>query len=86
MQPGGPAATSMYVYVDSEDTLPSNLICAVCHDVAGTHSACPGCQQTFCEVGHADTANGPPFGGMPRLLTHLPPVPHLFAGLRAQVV
>jgi hypothetical protein len=41
-----------YVYADSEDSLPSKLICAVCHDVCGTHSACPGCNQTFCEVSH----------------------------------
>jgi hypothetical protein len=39
-----------YVYADSEDNISSDLICAVCHDVCGTHSACPGCQQTFCEV------------------------------------
>ena len=43
-----------YVYADSEDSLPSKLICAVCHDVCGTHSACPGCNQTFCEVSRAD--------------------------------
>lgn len=43
-----------YVYADSEDSLPSKLICAVCHDVCGTHSACPGCNQTFCEVSRSD--------------------------------
>lgn len=39
-----------YSYVEDELQFPQELICTVCHDVAGTHTACPGCSQTFCQV------------------------------------
>ncbi|KAF6255471.1 hypothetical protein COO60DRAFT_1661495 [Scenedesmus sp. NREL 46B-D3] len=38
-----------YSYVEDELQFPQELICTVCHDVAGTHAACPGCSQTFCQ-------------------------------------
>ncbi|WIA13492.1 hypothetical protein OEZ85_007068 [Tetradesmus obliquus] len=38
-----------YSYVEDELQFPQELICTVCHDVAGTHTACPGCSQTFCQ-------------------------------------
>eukprot|EP00882_Tetradesmus_deserticola_P030076 GHRQ01033738.1.p1 GENE.GHRQ01033738.1~~GHRQ01033738.1.p1 ORF type:complete len:397 (+),score=162.60 GHRQ01033738.1:797-1987(+) len=38
-----------YSYVQDELQFPQELICTVCHDVAGTHTACPGCSQTFCQ-------------------------------------
>eukprot|EP00879_Flechtneria_rotunda_P005047 GHRR01005324.1.p1 GENE.GHRR01005324.1~~GHRR01005324.1.p1 ORF type:complete len:804 (+),score=299.97 GHRR01005324.1:199-2610(+) len=36
-------------YCAPESCLPSELICTVCHDVAGLHSACPSCKNTFCQ-------------------------------------
>ena len=38
-----------YAYVAAEDSLPSELVCSVCHEPVRTHRACPRCRNSYCK-------------------------------------